>query len=159
VYASHMQRIIFLSPGRVKTSWIVSGIEQYVNRLSSAIDLKVIEIPASKQLDPQKHAGEESEALLEKAQKYEGDIWLLDEKGKSMTSVDFAKVVERAKDDGRTLVFILGGAYGLTNAFKRAIDHHIRVSDMTLPHELCQVIFMEQLYRAIEIQKGSGYHH
>jgi 23S rRNA (pseudouridine1915-N3)-methyltransferase len=76
-----------------------------------------------------------------------------------MTSIDFAKAVSKAKDNGRTMVFILGGAYGLTDAFKRAIPHHLRVSDMTLPHELCQVIFMEQLYRAIEIEKGSGYHH
>ncbi|MDB4978491.1 MAG: rRNA (pseudouridine1915-N3)-methyltransferase [Candidatus Peribacteria bacterium] len=154
-----MQKIVFLSPGRVKTSWIQEGCDLYIKRLKHDIQLEVVEIPPSKQIDPVKHADDESERLLEKARKFEGDIWLLDERGQGFTSLEFSQKLTNAKDIGRTIVFLLGGAYGVNDTLKKEVNSIIRLSDMTFPHELCQLIFFEQLYRAIEIQKGSGYHH
>ena len=56
------------------------------------------------------------------------------------------------------MLFLLGGSYGWSDAV-RAKGKRMRLSDMVLPHELCRVVFLEQLYRAMEIAKGSGYHH
>lgn len=154
-----MQHVVFLTVGKVKSTHIQQGIDQYVSRLSPIMHLEHVILSPSKQIDPEKYRAEESERLLERASKWNGDLWLLDERGKEMTSVEFAGLMDRAKDHGRTLVFLLGGAYGVTDAFRKQVPNHLALSRMTFPHELCQLIFLEQLYRAGEITKGSGYHH
>ncbi len=154
-----MQHLVFLTVGRVKSRHIQEGIDQFLRRLNPVMHLEHVVIPPSKQLNVDKYREEESQKLLERARKWNGDLWLLDERGREVTSVQFAKQLQSAKDAGRTLVFILGGAYGVTDAFRKEVKNHLALSQMTFPHELCQLIFLEQLYRATEIQKGSGYHH
>jgi len=154
-----MQRIIFLTVGRIKTSWIAEGVEHYIHRVAPHIRLEQMVVTASSQTDPQKYREEESIRLLEKLQKMEGELFLLDEEGLQMTSVEFAKTVERAKDNGTTVIFVIGGAYGVTPELKKKAHRTFALSRMTFPHEFCQLVFLEQLYRACEIAKGSGYHH
>lgn len=101
---------------------------------------------------------DESRRLLAFLEEYDADMWVLDEKGKGMTSPAFAEEVQKARDSGCPLLFILGGSYGLNDAVK-AKGKILKLSDMVFPHELCRVVFLEQLYRATEINKGSGYHH
>ena len=154
-----MQKISLLCIGSLKTRFLAEGCVHYVERLRHAFDVDVIEVPASKEKDPMKQAAEESERLLMTLSKKEGDIWVLDERGKAMTSPKFAEQLGRVRDAGRTLIFVLGGAYGLTDEVRKCTHHVLRLSDMTLPHELCRLVFLEQLYRGGEILKGSGYHH
>ena len=117
-----------------------------------------MELPASKEKDPDRQREDESTRLLGAAKKLDGDLWILDERGKGMTSEIFAKELGKAHDTGTTLIFILGGAYGLTDAVRSA-GRLLRLSDMTLPHELCRVMFLEKLYGVGEINRGTGYHH
>ncbi|MBI1812541.1 23S rRNA (pseudouridine(1915)-N(3))-methyltransferase RlmH [Candidatus Peregrinibacteria bacterium] len=154
-----MQRVIFLSIGRMKTSWIAEGCKQFTSRLARIIAFTAIEIPASRNFDPQKQVQEESAAILEKLERLKGDVWLLDVCGEEMSSETFAKAVEAAKDAGRTMIFILGGAYGVSDAVRERANAVLRLSPMTFPHEFCCLVFLEQLYRATEIQRGTGYHH
>ncbi|OGJ56509.1 hypothetical protein A3D88_03495 [Candidatus Peribacteria bacterium RIFCSPHIGHO2_02_FULL_52_16] len=151
-------RITLLCIGKVKSSWIAEGCRDYSERLERGLDFKVMELPASKEKDSDRQRADESARLFAAAQKFDGDLWILDERGKGMASEAFAKELGKARDDGRSLTFILGGAYGLTDAVRSA-GKLLRLSDMTLPHELCRVLFLEQLYRANEIIRGSGYHH
>ena len=88
-----------------------------------------------------------------------GSIWTLDEVGKEMTSQEFADQLSSLKDSGESVIFVLGGAFGLDNRIRDRADHIIALSKMTLQHELCRIVFLEQLYRAMQIQQGSGYHH
>lgn len=154
-----MHRITLLCVGPIKTKWIAEGCVHFLGRLGHAIQMEVVEVPASKQTDLLKQHTEESERLLEAITKREGDVWVLDERGKAMTSPVFASFLETARDTGRTVIFVLGGAYGLTDAVRKRAHRVLKLSDMTFPHELCRLIFLEQLYRATEINKGSGYHH
>lgn len=154
-----MQKITLLCIGSLKTRWIVEGCTHFTERLNHDFDIDVVELSASKEKDPMKQAAEESERLLAALAKKEGDIWVLDERGKAMTSAKFAEALGRARDTGRPVIFVLGGAYGLTEEVRRHAQVMLRLSDMTFPHELCRLIFLEQLYRASEIGKGSGYHH
>lgn len=131
----------------------------YTSRLGHELMLEIVTIPPSKNINPQKMSEEESEKVMEKVSKFDGDVWLLDEKGKEMTSLEFSKVISSAKDSGRSLMFILGGPYGLITEAKAKIQNKLRLSSMTFPHEFCSLVFLEQLYRACEIGKGSGYHH
>lgn len=153
-----MQHVTLLCIGSVKESWAKEGCEFYLERLERAAKFEVVELPASKEKDPEKQKEDESLRLIASANKIGGALFVLDEKGKGMTTEQFSQLVGAAKDQGTHLVFLLGGAYGLIDDVKRA-GRAIRLSDMTLPHELCRVVFLEQFYRATEVLKGSGYHH
>ena len=113
----------------------------------------------SKEKDAERQKADESHRLIAAMKKMHGTVWILDERGKAMTSPAFAKEIEKAKHAGTPMIFVLGGAYGLSDDVRALSQTHLRLSDMVLPHELCRVVFLEQLYRATEIAKGSGYHH
>lgn len=153
-----MQKITLLCIGSVKESWAKQGCEFYLERLQRATKFEVVELPPSKEKDPEKQQRDESARLIDSANQIGGALFVLDETGKGVTSEQFSVLIGAAKDQGTRLVFLLGGAYGLVDDVKHA-GKRIKLSDMTLPHELCRVVFLEQLYRATEILKGSGYHH
>jgi 23S rRNA (pseudouridine1915-N3)-methyltransferase len=154
-----MQRIVLITIGKVKESWAKDACTFYGDRLKHALKkFDIIELPASRESDSKRQMIDESERILKFLKGYDAEIYILDERGKGMKSPAFAKTINDAKDAGRTIVFVLGGAYGLT-ADVRSKGSLLKLSDMVLPHELCRVVFLEQLYRATEIMKGSGYHH
>lgn len=159
VYHPPVQKVTLLCVGRLRSTWIAEGCAEYAARLKHALSLMIYELHAGKNPEPGRQRDDESGRLLESARKFGGELWVLDETGKGMTSQQFAQELSKAKDDGRSVLFILGGAYGLNDAVKAAAHRTIRLSDMTFPHELCRLVFLEQLYRATEIAKGSGYHH
>lgn len=153
-----MQKVVLLAVGSIKESWAKEACEKYLTRLRDVkIDLR--ELPASKEKDPKRQADEESERLLSTAKKLSGFLVALDERGTAMTSLDLSKKLAQARDHGQTIILLLGGAYGLSEELRASADLVMKLSDMTLPHELCRVFLLEQLYRAQEIMKGTGYHH
>ncbi|MDD4628757.1 MAG: 23S rRNA (pseudouridine(1915)-N(3))-methyltransferase RlmH [Candidatus Peribacteraceae bacterium] len=154
-----MQKITLLCVGSLKTRFLAEGCAHYIERLNHAFTLEVMELSASKEKDPAKQCGEESRRLLAALEKKDGDVWVLDERGKSLTSRNFAGEMAKARDAGRPMIFVLGGAFGLSDEVRKRGNRILRLSDMTFPHELCRLVFLEQLYRASEIGKGSGYHH
>ena len=154
-----MHRLTLLTVGRLKTSWIADGCDEFAQRLKPRLDLTIHEIPPSRQKDAEKQREEESEQILHALQKQRGDIFLLDERGQSMTSKQFAVFIGKAADMGTPLTFIIGGAYGVSDRVREVVRGSIRLSDMTLTHEMARLFFLEQLYRASEIGRGSGYHH
>jgi 23S rRNA (pseudouridine1915-N3)-methyltransferase len=153
-----MQRVVLLAIGRIKENWARDACAFYQERLSRALRFDIVELPASRETDPLRQREDESRRLLKFIEEYDADIWVLDENGKGLTSPAFAAEMEKAKDSGRTVAFLLGGAYGFNDTV-RAKGRLLKLSDMVFPHELCRVVFLEQLYRATEIAKGSGYHH
>lgn len=153
-----MHRITLLTVGRLKEPWARAAAEQYAERINAHAQLRVVELAQSRARTGPEQQVEESQRLLAQLKGTSDRVLVLDERGKGMTSRDFATFIAEARDRGAPLTFILGGAYGLTDAV-RAAGRTVRLSDMTLPHELCRVVFLEQLYRALEIGRGSGYHH
>lgn len=78
---------------------------------------------------------------------------LLDPAGRALDSAGFAKLL----DEGRDLVFVLGGADGLPPEWKARADRLLTLSPMTMPHELARVILAEQIYRALATLRGHPY--
>ena len=154
-----MQKIILITVGTPRSSWIKDAVEEYVCRLLGGIDFIILPIKPSKSPDPNKQREEESNRIIEALKKQSGQIWVLDESGIEFTSEKFSNSLQELRDQGEVLIFVLGGAYGLNNDVRSCADRVIALSKMTFPHELCQLVFMEQLYRAVQIQKGTGYHH
>jgi 23S rRNA (pseudouridine1915-N3)-methyltransferase len=85
--------------------------------------------------------------------KYRGSrIVGLDERGKDLTTVEFSKLL------GGETAFVIGGADGLPEDFKKSASLLVRLSAMTLPHALAQVLLVEQIYRAATLLTGHPYH-
>jgi len=79
-------------------------------------------------------------------------IVALDERGKEMTTRQFASLLQAPS------AFVIGGPDGLSAEFKNGADKVIRLSAMTLPHALAQVVLLEQLYRAASLLTNHPYH-
>jgi 23S rRNA (pseudouridine1915-N3)-methyltransferase len=85
---------------------------------------------------------------------------LLDEGGKSFSSVEFARYLEQQQTQSvRELVFVIGGAYGFDPEAYKVAAFKLSLSPMTFSHQMVRFIFMEQLYRAFTIIRGEKYHH
>ena len=153
--------LTLLTIGRPRTSWIIEGCAEYARRIGHSVKFTIVELPTSKAREPSKQMAEESSRMLRSLEKYhDSDVWLLDALGERRTSMQFAELFKKAHDSGRSLLFLLGGAYGVDDSLRSAVGKRIlRLSDMTLPHELCRLLFLEQVYRAGEILGGRGYHH
>jgi 23S rRNA (pseudouridine1915-N3)-methyltransferase len=89
-----------------------------------------------------------------------GDIVIaLDERGKSLTSPDFAQLIGRLRDDGESrLVFVIGGSDGLPAAVRTRARSVLSFGSQTWPHLLVRAMLAEQLYRAVTILSGHPYH-
>jgi len=109
-----------------------------------------------------------SEADLKKAEaslilnslEKEDYLVVLDEKGKMLSSVQLANLLQqRANESVKNIVFLIGGAYGIDDqVFKRA-QFRWSLSDLTFPHQLVRLILAEQVYRACTILRNEKYHH
>lgn len=98
--------------------------------------------------------------LILKNLKPSDDVILLDERGKEYRSVEFAAELEKKMaGSGKDIVFVIGGAYGFSEAVYKRADGKISLSKMTFSHQLVRTIFAEQLYRAFTIMRGEPYHH
>lgn len=83
----------------------------------------------------------------------------LDERGKTLSSPDFANLIARARDDGaKEVVFVIGGADGLDDAVRKRAQRTIAFGAMTWPHQIVRVLAAEQVYRAISIMGNHPYH-
>ncbi|MFH0769841.1 MAG: 23S rRNA (pseudouridine(1915)-N(3))-methyltransferase RlmH [Candidatus Peregrinibacteria bacterium] len=154
-----MQKITLLAVGTVKTPWVKEAIAAYVNRLQPLCSLNVVELPASKKKEEHQQIGDESERILSAFDSLKGEIWVLDERGVQMTSVQFAQDLGRLRDRGESVTFIIGGAYGFDDRVRKRAHRLISLSSMTLAHEFVRPLLLEQIYRAMTILQGRGYHH
>ncbi len=82
---------------------------------------------------------------------------LLDPAGGGLDSAGFIGLVEKAEREGRDLIFVIGGADGLPQAWKPRADFIVGLSPMTMPHELARVVLAEQIYRALTALRGHPY--
>ncbi len=98
-------------------------------------------------------------ALLERAVPSGAVICALDERGRTMSSPDFADWMAKLRDQGRQdLAFVIGGADGIDPAFRSQADSMLSLGKMVWPHMLVRVMLAEQLYRAAGILAGTPYH-
>lgn len=83
----------------------------------------------------------------------------LDERGKTMTSPDFANLLGKVRDQGAPeIIVIIGGADGLDESVHGRADTTIAFGAMTWPHQLVRILAAEQIYRAFSILSGHPYH-
>ncbi|MFO0754003.1 MAG: 23S rRNA (pseudouridine(1915)-N(3))-methyltransferase RlmH [Thermodesulfovibrionales bacterium] len=144
-----LYRIVWV--GRTKEGYLREGIERYLALVGYMAPVSVIEIKEEKGKPRDSSLAAEGRRILKQTQSYV----LLDERGKELTSREFARFLEeRGKVD-----FVIGGAYGVSGEVREKADAVVALSKMTFTHEMVRVVFLEQLYRAMTILKGREYHH
>ena len=112
------------------------------------------------EVEDKKGGGMAAEAtLLEKAAPSGAFICVMDERGKTTTSPEFADLLGKWRDTGRQdLAFVIGGADGIAQNVRSRADFSLSLGKMVWPHMLARVMLCEQLYRAASILANSPYH-
>ena len=112
------------------------------------------------EVEDKKNIGMRAEAdLLDRAIPNGAKIITLDERGKLLTSPEFAKCLANFRDQGQShLAFVIGGADGIDPSLRARADMSISFGSMVWPHMLVRVMLSEQIYRAASILAGSPYH-
>lgn len=155
-------KICLLTVGKTDIGWVREGLETYSSRLSHYVPFSVCEIPELKNTSAltRTQIKEREGELILKAIKPTDRVILLDERGKEYRSVEFAEEIRRLSlAGGKDIVFVIGGAYGFSEAVYARSVGKISLSRMTFSHQMVRTIFAEQLYRTFTIIKGEPYHH
>jgi len=154
-----MMRITILAVGKIKKDYFREAIGEYLKRLSpyAKIDVEEIEAePFKRESDKDKAKKIEGEKILKFLEKNEGNIIILDEKGKNFSSHEFAEFLE---DKNERIIFVIGGALGFHENILENPYRKLSLSKMTFPHEMARMILLEQIYRASAIMSGKEYHY
>ena len=154
--------IKLIAIGKTDNKSLQSLIDDYTKRLSFYIkfDLDIIpDIKNVKNLSESQQKEKEGELILSKISPTDNLI-LLDENGKSFTSIDFSTELQKKMNAGiKTLVFVIGGPYGLSDTVYAKANGKISLSQMTFSHQMVRLFFIEQVYRGFTILKNEPYHH
>ena len=155
-------KIVFLVIGKTDESYLDTGILKYIKRLEHYVpfEMKIIpDIKNRKTLTEEQQKKAEGELILSNIN-IGDDLVLLDENGKTFSSVAFSKWIEKQMNIGsKRMIFVVGGPYGFSKEVYAKAKFKISLSEMTFSHQMIRLIFVEQLYRAFTIIKGEPYHH
>ena len=150
--------------GKVKDAFYREAVAEYAKRLSRFCTLEIAEVAdekAPETLSPAEEAQvmeREGEKLLTRILPGEF-VACLTIDGKSFSSDQFANTLQATFDRSVSCItFVIGGSLGLSPAVTSRADLKLSVSDMTLPHGLCRVVLLEQIYRAFKINSHEPYH-
>lgn len=153
-------KVRLLTVSQRQPKWVVEGCAEYEKRLPRQWHFQVIEI---------KPEARTSGVTMQRVQRGEADrirnsipkgalVVVLDERGDSWSTEQFAEKIEGWQHTGRDLVFVIGGADGLDPEFRDSADQRLSLSRMVMPHGLVRVVVVEQLYRAVTVIDGHPYH-
>ena len=141
--------------GKAKTASYADQIDSYFKRLRSYMEVSYQYLDLKeKEIESQQYS-----KVIGKL-KANDQLIILDEKGKQMTSAEFASFIEGnvLTHPGKS-IFLIGGAYGFSQEIYDRSQKSMALSKMTFPHQMARLIFSEQLYRAFSIINNSPYHH
>lgn len=150
--------------GKLKEKYLVQGIAEYSKRLAPYVKLAVHEVPDEKAPENM------SDAEMRQVQEREGEKILSHIKtethvvalaigGQLWSSEDLAAHLDKLGTYGTsTVAFVIGGSNGLSDAVLSRARTKLSFGRMTLPHQLMRLVLVEQIYRAVKINRGEPYH-
>ena len=150
-------QITVISVGKKSETSIADAIDKYASRVKRVANFNW-EYIAPSGLDGQLARKEESVKILARC-KPEATIWLLDERGIQISSPELSQKFEFAQNSStQHIIIIIGGAFGVDESVRSRADFVWSLSKLVFPHQIVRLLLVEQLYRAYEINRGSGYH-
>lgn len=156
--------IRILSVGKIKEKYLNDGIAEYAKRLSRYCKLTFCQVPDEKTPDKASDAINlqikeiEGERLMKHIREQDYVIALAID-GKMLDSIQLSNLIERLGIEGKSsIAFVIGGSLGLSDKVLRRADYKLSFSKMTFPHQLMQMILLEQVYRGYRIMNNEPYH-
>lgn len=143
--------------GKLKENYWRDASQEYLKRLTKYSNIKLIEIPDCSIDDPVVSLNKEKDLILKHIKSNEYLI-LLDVKSKQYSSENFSNKLNSIILQNSNITFLIGGSYGIHQEIKDLASLKISFSEMTFPHQLFRVMFLEQLYRAYKIMNNEKYH-
>lgn len=156
--------IKIIAVGKIKEKYLTAGINEYLKRMGPFAKVEIVEVGDEKIPDNASEANREAikNKEGEKISRYlkEGTYLIaLDIKGKSLSSEEFAGMIEQFGLEGKSdLTFLIGGSVGLAGFLLQRADFKLSFGRMTYPHQLMRLILLEQVYRSFKIIRGEPYH-
>ncbi|MBP9849147.1 MAG: 23S rRNA (pseudouridine(1915)-N(3))-methyltransferase RlmH [Flavobacterium sp.] len=154
--------IRLLTIGKTDNKSLQTLIDDYTKRLSFYVkfDLEIIpDIKNVKNLSEAQQKEKEGELILSKITTTDHLI-LLDENGKTFSSVGFSDFLQKKMNAGtKTLVFVIGGPYGFSETVYQKAQGKVSLSEMTFSHQMVRLFVIEQIYRGFTILRNEPYHH
>ncbi len=155
-------KLIFRAVGKAHEPFVKEGVDMFTRRISNYFPVEWHIIPMPKNagsLNETELKKKEGELILQSLTK-DDYLVLLDERGKQMSSEGVAQFIQqRANESTKNIVFLIGGAYGVSNEIMQRANFKWSLSQLVFPHQLVRLILTEQVYRACSIIKNEKYHH
>ena len=154
-------KIRIIAVGKIKEKFSKQWIEEFEKRLISYCSFSVEEIPAEPIFDDssyEKYKLIEGEKILS-CIKPDSYVVTLEIDGKSLSSENLADKIKEISSSGvNELVFVIGGANGLSQKVSNRADFKLSFSKMTFTHQMIRLLLLEQIYRVFKILNGENYH-
>ncbi|MDB0068833.1 23S rRNA (pseudouridine(1915)-N(3))-methyltransferase RlmH [Flavobacteriaceae bacterium] len=145
--------------GKTKNHELINLISNYVKRINFFNKFQIIEVNSIKTKKNSENEIKriEGENILKKI-KNNNLLFLLDEKGENYNSRKFADFLKMKLKESKTIIFVIGGAFGFSKEVYAKSNGLISLSKMTFSHQIIRLFFTEQLYRAFTILNNHPYH-
>ena len=155
-------KIKLIVVGKTNANYLKEGELEYEQRLKHYVrfdEIIISDIKNAKNLKQLELKNKEGNLILSKIENID-DVILLDDKGRMLSSTEFSNYLgEKMLRSTKSLVFVIGGAFGFSDEVYKRANNKLSLSKMTFSHQMVRLIFKEQLYRAFTIVKGEKYHH
>jgi 23S rRNA (pseudouridine1915-N3)-methyltransferase len=152
-------RLVVAVVGKARNAALGEAIRDYETRAARYWPLDVQEVREERAtgipLDKvkEREAARLSEKVPERAQTVACELG-----GTSLSSEQFAELLQSAREEDRDLAFLIGGAFGLSPSVAKKSTMRLSLAPWTLPHEVARLVLVEQIYRAGTIVRGEPYH-
>lgn len=133
-------KITIISLGKLKENYFKAAQQDYLRRIEKFVNIEIVECERILNLD-----------------RFDF-VAVLDERGKQMSSLEFAEFIRKLEIEGKKVCFVIGGWSGLEKNIMKRADKIISLSKFTFPYQLARMILLEQIYRAFTIIRGIDYH-
>ena len=159
--------INIITIGKLKENYLKLMQDEYLKRISKFAKINIYELKEEELKD-------ESEVNIEKAKNIEGDrileqinkikdinkkIYLLCIEGKENNTIEFKNEINNLMINGiSTIIFVIGGSYGISDSVKNKYKYHLSFSKLTFPHQVFRCMLLEQIYRVFKIINNEPYH-
>ena len=151
-------RVVVAVVGKPRNAALAAAIGEYETRAARYWPLDVHEVREERAGSLTASAVRDREGARLQERIGSARIVACDPGGKSLTSEEFAAWLQRERESDRDTAFVVGGAYGLSDAILGKSTMKLSLAPWTLPHELARLVLAEQLYRAGSIVRGEPYH-
>jgi 23S rRNA (pseudouridine1915-N3)-methyltransferase len=153
-----MIRLRVVWPGKTKDLKWRALQEFYLGRIRRLEPCALEEVATARGLED-RFSEKVKEIEAKNLEKHLGDDYIicLFDRGKEMSSAEFARFLEERLSSARRTTFLVGGFAGLAEKILRRADFHLSLSRLTFSHELSRVVLLEQIYRALTIRSGKHY--